>query len=135
MISLYSVKCKVYNVPRLNTYPSGNECLFESEVSFRVPHEISFQSPVLPHSFFCLVFPCFAFPLPCLHNFSGHPMDSTGSSWTGRKGYVQEAIKEDGIRLPRNSGVLVCGHAQMGEEVKALALSAGVLDGRVLSNF
>eukprot|EP00752_Nemacystus_decipiens_P014796 g13172.t2 len=56
-------------------------------------------------------------------------------SWTGRTGFVQEAIKEDGIRLPRNSGVLVCGHKEMGEEVKEIALKAGVLDGRVLSNF
>lgn len=59
----------------------------------------------------------------------------SGSSWTGRTGYVQEVMKEDGIRLPRNSGVLVCGHQAMGEEVKAIALAAGVLDGRVLSNF
>ena len=48
---------------------------------------------------------------------------------------MQQAIKEDGIRLPRNSGVLVCGHKEMGEEVKEIALKAGVLDGRVLSNF
>lgn len=58
-----------------------------------------------------------------------------GASWTGRTGFVQQAIKEDGIRLPRNSGVLVCGHKEMGEEVKEMALKAGVLDGRVLSNF
>lgn len=58
-----------------------------------------------------------------------------GPSWTGRTGFVQQAIKEDGIRLPRNSGVLVCGHKEMGEEVKEIALKAGVLDGRVLSNF
>ncbi|CAN0070997.1 unnamed protein product [Pylaiella littoralis] len=56
-------------------------------------------------------------------------------SWTGRKGFVQQAIKEDGIRVPRNSGVLVCGHKEMGDEVKEIALKAGVLDGRVLSNF
>lgn len=58
-----------------------------------------------------------------------------GSSWTGRTGFVQQAIKEDGIRLPRNSGILVCGHPGMAEEVKAYALAAGVLDGRVLSNY
>lgn len=58
-----------------------------------------------------------------------------GPSWTGRKGFVQQAIKEDGIRVPRNSGVLVCGHKEMGDEVKEIALKAGVLDGRVLSNF
>eukprot|EP00903_Cladosiphon_okamuranus_P020227 g18566.t2 len=62
-------------------------------------------------------------------------LSSPSSSWTGRTGFVQQAIKEDGIRLPRNSGVLVCGHKEMGEEVKDIALKAGVLDGRVLSNF
>ena len=59
----------------------------------------------------------------------------SGSSWTGRTGFVQGALKEDGIRLPRNSALLVCGHPAMGEEAKAIALAAGVLDGRVLSNY
>ncbi|CAN0071463.1 unnamed protein product [Ectocarpus fasciculatus] len=62
-------------------------------------------------------------------------LSQPSESWTGRTGFVQQAIKEDGIRLPRNSAVLVCGHKEMGDEVKEIALKAGVLDGRVLSNF
>lgn len=60
---------------------------------------------------------------------------TAGSSWTGRTGFIQDAIKEDGIRVPRNTGVLVCGHKEMVEDVKAIASDAGVLEGRVLTNF
>ncbi|CBJ32096.1 conserved unknown protein [Ectocarpus siliculosus] len=62
-------------------------------------------------------------------------LSQPSESWTGRTGFVQQAIKEEGIPLPRNSAVLVCGHKEMAEEVKEIAEKAGVLDGRVLSNF
>lgn len=37
-------------------------------------------------------------------------LSQPGEGWTGRKGYVQHALKEDGVKIPRNSGVLLCGH-------------------------
>lgn len=56
-------------------------------------------------------------------------------SWQGRSGYVQNALEEDGIPIPRNSGALLCGMKGMTEAVKSLLLKAGVFDGRVLFNF
>jgi NAD(P)H-flavin reductase len=56
-------------------------------------------------------------------------------SWQGRTGYVQNALEEDGIAIPRNSGALLCGMKGMTEAVKELLLAAGVFEGRVLFNF
>ena len=55
--------------------------------------------------------------------------------WTGRKGYIQDALKEDGVEVPRNSGVLLCGQRGMVDDVKELLLSEGVFEGRILLNF
>jgi NAD(P)H-flavin reductase len=52
-----------------------------------------------------------------------------------RKGYVQDALKEDGVGVPRNTGVLMCGHRGMTEDAKEILLSAGVFEGRILLNF
>lgn len=57
------------------------------------------------------------------------------SKWNGRSGYIQNALEEDGIPIPRNSGALLCGQKGMAESVKGLLLKAGVFDGRVLTNF
>jgi NAD(P)H-flavin reductase len=56
-------------------------------------------------------------------------------SWTGRTGYVQNALEEDGIAIPRNSGALLCGMKGMTESVKDILTKAGVFEGRVLFNF
>ena len=58
-----------------------------------------------------------------------------GSSWAGRTGYVQNALEEDGVAIPRNSGVLMCGMKGMTESVKESLTTAGVFDGRILINF
>lgn len=42
---------------------------------------------------------------------------------------------EDGVRVPRNTAVLMCGHKGMADEVKEITSKAGVLEGRVLTNF
>ncbi len=55
--------------------------------------------------------------------------------WTGRKGYIQDALKEDGVEVPRNSGVLLCGQRGMVDDAKELLLSEGVFEGRILLNF
>mmetsp|Transcript_18546 Transcript_18546/g.50692 ORF Transcript_18546/g.50692 Transcript_18546/m.50692 type:complete len:252 (+) Transcript_18546:481-1236(+) len=60
------------------------------------------------------------------------PNDET---WEGRSGYLQNALEEDGIAIPRNSGALLCGMKGMTEAVKNLLTQAGVFEGRVLFNF
>jgi NAD(P)H-flavin reductase len=57
------------------------------------------------------------------------------SYYTGRQGYVQTALAEDGIPIPRNSGALLCGMKGMTESVKNLLINAGVFEGRILFNF
>mmetsp|Transcript_15779 Transcript_15779/g.23261 ORF Transcript_15779/g.23261 Transcript_15779/m.23261 type:complete len:312 (-) Transcript_15779:1974-2909(-) len=55
--------------------------------------------------------------------------------WTGRSGYVQNALEEDGVPVPRNSGALMCGMKGMTESVKSILEAAGVFEGRVMTNF
>lgn len=57
------------------------------------------------------------------------------SDWKGRTGYIQTALAEDGIAIPRNTGALLCGVKGMTESVKELLLASGVFEGRVLFNF
>mmetsp|Transcript_25722 Transcript_25722/g.36294 ORF Transcript_25722/g.36294 Transcript_25722/m.36294 type:complete len:315 (-) Transcript_25722:167-1111(-) len=56
-------------------------------------------------------------------------------AWQGRSGYVQNALEEDGVPIPRNSGALLCGMKGMAESVKDILTKAGVFEGRVLTNF
>lgn len=60
---------------------------------------------------------------------------SMEGGWPGRTGYVQNALEEDGVPIPRNSGALLCGVKGMAESVKGTLLKAGVFEGRVLTNF
>jgi NAD(P)H-flavin reductase len=60
--------------------------------------------------------------------------DTTGIS-AGRCGYVQNALEEDGVPIPRNSGALLCGQAKMAESVGEILTKAGVFEGRILTNF
>ena len=55
--------------------------------------------------------------------------------WSGRTGYVQNCLEEDGVPIPRNSGALLCGMKGMAESVKDLLMKAGVFEGRILTNF
>jgi NAD(P)H-flavin reductase len=55
--------------------------------------------------------------------------------WKGRTGYIQTALAEDGIAIPRNTGALLCGMKGMTESVKELLLASGVFEGRILFNF
>ena len=55
--------------------------------------------------------------------------------WEGRTGYVQTALEEDGVPIPRNCCALLCGMKGMTESVKAILLQAGVFEGRILTNF
>ena len=63
------------------------------------------------------------------------PVMSAAKDWDGRTGYVQAALKEDGVKLPKNTGALICGMKEMAEDVKAELADAGVDSERVLLNF
>jgi NAD(P)H-flavin reductase len=62
-------------------------------------------------------------------------LSNPDASWKGRTGYVQNALEEDGIAIPRNSGALLCGMKGMTESVKDILNKAGVFEGRVIFNF
>jgi len=62
-------------------------------------------------------------------------LSQPSDSWRGRTGYVQNALEEDGIPIPRNSGALMCGMKGMAEAVKDVLTKAGVFEGRILTNF
>lgn len=55
--------------------------------------------------------------------------------YTGRKGYVQDILKADGVPTPRNTGALMCGMKEMAEAVKEIMTTAGAAEDRVLTNF
>lgn len=56
-------------------------------------------------------------------------------SWQGRSGYVQNALEEDGVPIPRNCGALHCGQKGMATSVTDTLTKAGVFEGRILTNF
>ena len=62
------------------------------------------------------------------------PENSQGE-WSGRTGYVQSCLEEDGVGIPRNTGALLCGVKGMAESVKDLLAKAGVFEDRVMTNF
>ena len=59
----------------------------------------------------------------------------SGAVWKGRTGYVQNALEEDGVAIPRNSGALLCGVKGMAESVTSMLTQSGVFEGRILTNF
>ena len=62
-------------------------------------------------------------------------LSQPSDSWRGRTGYVQNALEEDGVPIPRNTGALMCGMKGMTESVRDVLTKAGVFDGRILTNF
>jgi NAD(P)H-flavin reductase len=61
--------------------------------------------------------------------------DDAHSGWTGRTGYIQDALKQDGISSPAQTGALLCGVKGMTEDVKLILTTAGVADDRILFNY
>ncbi|KAJ8609237.1 hypothetical protein CTAYLR_008065 [Chrysophaeum taylorii] len=55
--------------------------------------------------------------------------------WDGATGYVQDALKINGVPVPRNTGACICGQKDMFLAVKDILLDAGVFEGRILTNF
>lgn len=62
-------------------------------------------------------------------------LSQPSESWTGRTGYVQNALEEDGVPVARNTGALMCGMKGMAEAVTDVLTKAGVFEGRILTNF
>lgn len=62
-------------------------------------------------------------------------LSQPSESWKGRTGYIQNALEEDGVPVPRNTGALLCGMKGMTEAVSDVLTKAGVFDGRILQNF
>lgn len=63
-------------------------------------------------------------------------LSKPSDEWTGQTGYVQDVLKrESGIKVPRNTGALLCGQRGMIDNVKEMMLEAGVFEGRILLNF
>jgi len=69
------------------------------------------------------------------------PVISKGSDdWTGRRGYVQQVLKEDeergeGFVLPSRHGALLCGQKEMVQAVREVYAELGVPEDRTLLNF
>ena len=61
--------------------------------------------------------------------------EKVAGGWSGRTGYVQNALEEDGVPIPRNSGALLCGVKGMCEAVRDIMQKAGTFEGRILTNF
>ena len=61
--------------------------------------------------------------------------DAAGEIAGSKTGYVQHALEEDGVPLPRNNGVLMCGMKGMTEAVRGILSDAGVIGDRILLNF
>lgn len=63
------------------------------------------------------------------------PNCAGSARWTGATGYIQDALKADGVSVPKNTAALLCGMKGMTEAVKELCLEDGVYEGRILFNF
>lgn len=64
------------------------------------------------------------------------PVLSQAPEWDGRTGYVQTAIEEDGVDIPRNTAAVVCGMKPMTTAIEDLLYKdVGILEGRILYNF
>jgi NAD(P)H-flavin reductase len=61
--------------------------------------------------------------------------ETSSTKWTGRTGYIQDALTKDTVRVPRNCGALLCGQRSMTDDVKSLLMTSGVFEGRILLNF
>lgn len=61
--------------------------------------------------------------------------DESKEPWTGRTGYVQDALKDIGVPHPRQTAALLCGKKEMTIEVKNYLLEQGVPEDRILFNF
>lgn len=52
-----------------------------------------------------------------------------------KKRYIQDALAEDTVKVPKNSGALLCGQRGMVDSVRDILLTSGVFEGKILLNF
>ena len=62
-------------------------------------------------------------------------MSQAESGWSGRAGYVQAALKEDGVKVAKNTGALMCGMKGMAEEVSRHTNESQHLNGETADPF
>ncbi|KAL1568400.1 fruit protein pKIWI502 [Salvia divinorum] len=63
-------------------------------------------------------------------------LSQPGDSWTGEKGYVQDALaRNKNITNPQSTGVVLCGQKQMAEDVSSIVVGDGVSSEKILKNF
>eukprot|EP00171_Calliarthron_tuberculosum_P013478 IDg13478t1 len=55
--------------------------------------------------------------------------------WDGKVGYVQDALQQDGIANPKETGAVLCGVKAMTVDVREMLVNAGVPNDRILLNF
>lgn len=63
------------------------------------------------------------------------PSDDCSKDWTGSTGYIQDQLKSDTVKVPRNSAALLCGMRGMTDAMKDLLLDCGVFEKRIMFNF
>ena len=62
-------------------------------------------------------------------------LSQAAAGWSGKTGYIQDALKADGIPDASKTCALLCGKKGMTEGVKDVLKEAGVPDANVLFNF
>ena len=62
-------------------------------------------------------------------------LSQPAAGWSGKTGYIQDALKADGIPDAKKTCALLCGVKGMTEGVKDVLKEAGVPDANVLFNF
>ena len=62
-------------------------------------------------------------------------LSQPAAGWSGKAGYIQDALKADGIPYASKTCALLCGKKGMTEGVKDVLKEAGVPDTNVLFNF
>jgi NAD(P)H-flavin reductase len=62
-------------------------------------------------------------------------LSKPAADWMGKVGHIQDTLKADGVEVPRNTGVLLCGQKGMVDDSKEILLSEGCFEGRILYNF
>jgi hypothetical protein len=58
-----------------------------------------------------------------------------GDTWAGEVGYVHQALCQRNMRIPRNTGAVVCGQPDMQRLVRTYLEESGVCSGRIPTIF
>lgn len=61
--------------------------------------------------------------------------EKSKEKWYGATGYVQDALKAEGVKNPADTAAIMCGVKGMTDDVRAYLISQGVQENRILTNF